>query len=185
MPADAPDRRVSLLAKPLMAEILCVEIVHLERGVVHVRRRVRRQEERVMVDGHLAAVDVREERDILGLAFTLGPFGRHVEEVGRRDVERARVPLDLRREVTHAEPEVAQLVHRRGPGREAVEGAHARLMRLVVVDDLLRNRARLGRRRRCLSVDQVHGEAFRVAQRQDRAAARRVDHVDDRARGGG
>lgn len=66
MSSDAPDALVALLREPLVAQVLRVDVVHLEAAVVHVRAGRAVDEEGVVVDVGGAAVDVGEERDVAG-----------------------------------------------------------------------------------------------------------------------
>ena len=63
VPPDAPNRLVPLGGQPLVAQVLRVKVVHLERAVVHVRGGAGGHEEGVVVHGVRAAVDVREDGD--------------------------------------------------------------------------------------------------------------------------
>lgn len=65
--ADAPAILVALVAQPVVAEDLGVEVVGLEGGVVHVVLGALEEEEGVVVDALLAAVDAEEGGDVAAL----------------------------------------------------------------------------------------------------------------------
>jgi len=136
MPANTPHTLIPFLREPLMTEILRVKVVDFETGVVDVRGWVRRHEESVMVNIVLSAVDVCEDGDIACLLVARRWIG-DVEEVRRREIEIARVPLQLCWKVLYTEPVVAELVDSGWTRGEAVEFSDSWLVRLVVVDDLL------------------------------------------------
>lgn len=60
MSANTPDRCIVFFREPLVAQFLSIEVVNLERAVVHMCCRVRTHEERVVIDGILATIDVGE-----------------------------------------------------------------------------------------------------------------------------
>lgn len=113
--ADAPDGLVLFLGEPLVAQRLRVEVVHLERAVVHVLlnpRRQRRQEHRVVVHQILAPVDVCEQRHFFAhrcVRLRVDLVQRHVQDVARYDVEVPCVPFHGCREVGDVETKVAEL----------------------------------------------------------------------------
>ena len=88
MPPHAPDGLVPFLRQPLVAQVLRIKVVDLERGVVDVRCVVLVQEEAVVVHVLFAAVDVRKQSNVLPLGILVR---LHPEEVGRDDVEVARI----------------------------------------------------------------------------------------------
>ena len=106
MPSDTPDRLVAFLLQPLVAEVLCVEIMDFEGAVVDVRCFGLVQEEAMVVYVFGASVDVSEERNVLLRSVLVG---FHPEKVRGDNVEGSRVELDLRLEVLHAEAVVTEL----------------------------------------------------------------------------
>lgn len=166
MPADPPHGLVILAGQPLVAEQLGVEVVDLKGRVMHMARRSRTHEERVMIDKLFAAVNVAEKGDLLLPARRL--LFRHAHEVRGHEVEVPRVEADLLLQIGDAQAVVAELVHGGRAVVEALEGARARLFLFGVVDELLRQLARFGG---ALAVNQVDGEAFRVEELDTVAAA--------------
>lgn len=59
--ADAPAVLVALVAQPVVAQDLGVKVVRLERGVVHVALGALEEEEAVVVDFFVAAVQPEED----------------------------------------------------------------------------------------------------------------------------
>lgn len=106
VPSYAPDRLVALLGQPLVAQHLCVIIVHLERTVVYMTGVAGRHEEAVMVDIVLTTVYVREHSNRLLSLVREGDL----KEVGWHDVEVCQIKLNLRFEIAYTESIVAKLV---------------------------------------------------------------------------
>ncbi len=102
MPADAPANLIALLAQPVVAEHLRVEVMGLERRVVHVRDWAFEEEEGVVVDERGSAIDAREGCYIAA--------GRVVEEVAGEEVEAGCVEGICFCEVGHDHAEVAEFV---------------------------------------------------------------------------
>lgn len=149
-----------------MPEQLGIKIVHLERRVMHMRRRGRAHKEGMMIDKLLAAINMRKEPHVPhapGRALI-----RHAQEIRRHEVEITGIELDLGRQVRDAEAVVAELVDGGGPSLEALEGALARFLLLEVVDEFLGELAGLGG---YLAEDQIDGEAFGVEEGEAVAAA--------------
>ena len=94
MPPNTPHTLIALIRQPLVAQMLGVEVVHFEGGVVNVRGRVRGHEEAVVVDEFLAQVEMQECCDDLAWWVRVCRRGGwlHVEEVGGHEVEVLRVP---------------------------------------------------------------------------------------------
>lgn len=97
MPSHTPDALIILVGQPLMAQLLGVEVVDLERTVVHVCGGVAAHKEAVVVDKVGSAVDVREHRHVDGLSVLID-----VQEIGGNDVEVGRVEADHGGEVGDA-----------------------------------------------------------------------------------
>lgn len=84
---NAPAVLVALLAEPVVAEQLGVEVVRLVRRMVHVRLRPLEEEEAVVVHELLAPVEVEEGCDILAARIvyqltrlsTISPIIKHNE----------------------------------------------------------------------------------------------------------
>lgn len=152
-----------------MSQVLGIKVMDLERAMVDMARRVLAHKERVVVHKLLATVDMCKQSNILPLAL-----GAYVENVAGDEVKVARIEVDLRREVLHAQAVVAQLVHRGWAGLEAQEGSHSWLVRLGVVGEFLweRRDGEAG-----LPVDQVQGEALGVVYDDALAAAGGVREV--------
>lgn len=106
MAADTPDRLVAFLFQPLVAEILRVKVVHLERTVVHVICLVRAQKEAVMINKLHSSIDVSEQRHVLPRGTAVGLYP---EKVRRDDIEVVGVELDLCCEVLHAQTVMTEL----------------------------------------------------------------------------
>lgn len=109
MPPNTPHSLISLICKPLVAELLGVEVVNLEGAVVHMRGWIGGHEERVVVNVGGAAVDVREKGDVFlaGGGCRVGVVD--VEEVAGGDVEGAGVEVDEGVEFGGADAVVAEL----------------------------------------------------------------------------
>jgi len=169
VPAQAPHVLVALLAQPLVAEPLRVEVVHLVAGVVHVVARPLEEEEAVVVDVLAAAIQMQEGGDVAAAAAI-------VHQVAGLEVEARCVEAIRLREVGHAAAEVAQLVHRRGAVPEALRAVDRPVLaRRIVVLQLWRVCAVRCRR---LAVHEVEREAVDgVAERHSLAAARSVQVV--------
>lgn len=58
MPTNTPHRLVSFLIKPLVAELMCVEVMDFERAVVDVACWIGAHEEGTVVDMLFASIDV-------------------------------------------------------------------------------------------------------------------------------
>jgi len=163
MPPDTPDRCVALLVQPLVTKVLCVVVVNLKAAVVNVARRIGAHEEGMVVHRIITSIDVREYSDVLRLlairTLCICVRERYVKEIRGRQVEIARVPLELTVKVLYTQPVVTEFVHRGGTWCKAIELPHARLVRFVVHDDL---GGQVALWRRLLSVDQIDGEAFRI-----------------------
>lgn len=102
----APDRLVALLGQPLVAQHLCVVVVHLERTVVYVARFAGRHEETVVVDVVFTTVYVREHSNRL---LSLVGEG-NLEEVSWHDVEVCQIKLNLRLKIAYTESIVTKLI---------------------------------------------------------------------------
>lgn len=171
MSANSPHTGVLLPCQPLVAQMLRVVIMHLERAVMHVCSRISRHEERVVVDRVRAAVNVHENGylfsattvDRVGFAIRVctGVWRRDIEEVSGREIEVPRIPLDLLFEIQHAQPVVPKLVHCSRTRRKAVELAYARFIFgcFEVVDNFLWV---LALRSRLLPIHKIHGEALGI-----------------------
>ena len=151
-----------------MPEVLRVVVMDLKTTMMHMRRGVRAHEERMMVHRRIPAIDVREDSHIFRLLLLTIPVilaRRNVQEIRRREIEIPHIPLQLRREIFHAQAVVAQFVHSSRSRSKAVEFPHARLVvALVVVDDFLRVVV-LGS-----GLDPMHkrhGETFGIVQSND------------------
>ena len=64
MPSDSPHALISFRSQPLVAQILCVEIMHFKGAVVHMRSLVCGHKESVMVCIARTNVDVGEDGDV-------------------------------------------------------------------------------------------------------------------------
>lgn len=106
VPSYAPDRLVALLGQPLVAQHLCVVVVHLERTVVYMARVAGGHEEAVMVDIVLTTVYVREHSNRLLSLVREGDL----KEVGWHDVKVGQIKLNLRFEIAYTESIVTKLV---------------------------------------------------------------------------
>jgi hypothetical protein len=93
----------------MVAQVLCVEIMHLERRVVHMRRRVGAHEEAVVVDVLLSTIDVCEHSNDAPLAG----FSIDIEKVTWHHVEMRRVEFEDCVEVLDAETVMAELMENR------------------------------------------------------------------------
>ena len=162
-----------------MPEQLGVEVVDLKRRVVHVARRGRTHEERMMIDILFAAVHVREESHLLLPVRRI--LFLHAHEIRGHEVEVAGIEADLGLQVGDAEAVVAELVDGGGAVVEALEGALARLFLFGVVDELLGQLAGFGGG---LAEDEVDGEAFGVDEFEAVAAAGGVCEFFDGAGAG-
>ena len=104
--SHAPDALVTLVCQPLVSKLLRIEIMDLKRAVMDVRGIVGAEEDGVVIDQLLAAVDVGEYSDVgPGAAVVRGD----VEDIGGREVEVARVPVKLLGKVLDTEAVVAEL----------------------------------------------------------------------------
>lgn len=90
-----------------MSKMLCIEVVDLERAVVHMCRLIGRHEETMMIDEVLATIDVRENCYITFSRFGVGV--RNEEEIRRHNVEVACIKLNLCREIGNTEAKVSKL----------------------------------------------------------------------------
>ena len=115
MPTDTPNRLVALCCKPLVAQVLGIEIVYLEGAVVHVASLVGAHEECMMVDGFFTAVYVSKDCHVFLLVFR----SIDVEEVCGDEVEVAGVELNLARKVLDGKPEMPKL---KSVSRENIKG---------------------------------------------------------------
>lgn len=109
VPPNAPHSLIPLIRKPLVAQFLGIEVVDLERTVMHVRGWVRGHEKGVVVDVGGAAVDVCEEGDVFLAVGGCGVGGVDVKEVAGGDVEGAGVEVDEGVEFGGADAVVAEL----------------------------------------------------------------------------
>lgn len=117
MPSYAPDRLVALLGQPLVAQHLCVVVVHLERAVVYMARVAGGHEEAVMVDIVLTTVYVREHSNrLLGLVRQ-----GDLKEVDWHDVEVRQIKLNLGFKIAYAESIVTKLVNVSNGNRQEQE----------------------------------------------------------------
>lgn len=73
--ADAPAVLVALVAEPVVAQDLGVEVVGLEGGVVHVALGALEEEEAVVVDLLVAAVQPEEDGYVLVFVVVVELFG--------------------------------------------------------------------------------------------------------------
>lgn len=106
MSAHAPGQLIPLLHQPLMAQLLGVEVVHLEGAVVYMGALgTGAEEDAVVVYEGVAEVKVREHCDEDSVAFVLD-----VEKVGGDDVEGGGVELEEGVEFQGAIAEMAKLV---------------------------------------------------------------------------
>lgn len=64
MPPDAPAVRVPLVAQPVVPQHLGVKVVRLKRGMVDVHSGALKEEEAVVVDQLVAAVEAEEDGDV-------------------------------------------------------------------------------------------------------------------------
>lgn len=64
MPPDAPAVRVPLVAQPVVPQHLGVKVVRLKRGMVDVHFGALKEEEAVVVDQLVAAVEAEEDGDV-------------------------------------------------------------------------------------------------------------------------
>jgi len=122
VPADAPAVGVPLLAEPVVAEHLGVKVVGLERRVVDVHLGALEEEEAVVVDQLVAAVEAEEDGDV-DVFVVVDKLGRLVStETNIQDwwggthlagveVEVGRVEFVALGKVGHAHAKVAELVH--------------------------------------------------------------------------
>lgn len=108
VPADTPHALVPLGRQPLMAKLLRVEVVHLERTVVDVRFLSLAQEDCVVIDVVSASVNVSKDGDV----FLCAVPGVNIEQVAWHKVERVGVPAQLCGEVLHAKAVMTQLLHK-------------------------------------------------------------------------
>ena len=104
--SDPPDRLIALLGEPLMAHMLGVKVMHLERAMMNVTGFVGAHEESMMIDMVRATVDVSEDGNIL-LVTPIRLF--YVEKVGRDKVECSGVKAHLISKVLYTQPIVSQL----------------------------------------------------------------------------
>ncbi len=109
--ANTPNAMPPLLGEPLVAEQLRVEVGHLEGRVVaerlfHVGLGAL-HEEAVMVGELLAEIEVEERHDVNVIKVPV------VEDVGRHEVEVARIPRELVVEIGKNVPIMPQLVDKR------------------------------------------------------------------------
>lgn len=106
MSAHAPGQLVPLLHQPLMAQLLGVEVVHLEGAVVYMGALgTGAEEDAVVVHEGVAEVEVDERRHEDLVAFVLD-----VEEVGGDEVEGGGVELEEDVEFQGSIAEMAKLV---------------------------------------------------------------------------
>ena len=82
MPPDAPAILVALFDEPVVPEDLGVEIEHLERRMVHVPFGPLVEEEAVVVDELLAAVQMHERGHVAALGVVQQIAGLEVEVAG-------------------------------------------------------------------------------------------------------
>lgn len=182
MPPNAPNTLVSFRRKPLMPQILRIEIVHLEAGMMNMRSLVRAHEKGMVINIVLAAVDMAEDGHFLGVfrprtarpsahLRVLGTGLVDVQNVRRHQVEMPRVEVELCGEVLHAEPVVSQLVDGSWTGLEALELALARGIQHIVDNQLCRKLSHC-----CwfLAMDQIDWEAFWIGEADHVSAARSV-----------
>lgn len=102
--ADTPNRLVAFVRQPLMSQFLCIKIMDLEGTMVNVGCGVCAHEETVVIDVLISPIDMREQRDILLVAFIF-----HVQEVSRHKIECCRIESDEILELLCANSEVAKL----------------------------------------------------------------------------
>ena len=81
MSSNSPNTLIPFTNKPLVAQVLGIEVVHFEGAVVHVRGGVSGHEEGVVVGVSGADVDVAKDGDV-GAEGGVGRVGVDVEEVG-------------------------------------------------------------------------------------------------------
>jgi len=81
MPSYSPHTLISTFSQPLMPKLLSIEVVNLERAVMHVRFRICRHEESVMIDIISASVDMGKYSYILPLLSAVKTW--NIQEVGR------------------------------------------------------------------------------------------------------
>ena len=105
--SDAPDRLIALLGEPLVADMLGVKVMHLERAMMNMTGLVGAHEESMMIDMVRATVNVSEDGNIL-LVTPIRLL--QIEEVGRNKVEGPGVKAHLILEVLYAQPVVSQLL---------------------------------------------------------------------------
>lgn len=115
VPPDAPAILPPLMAQPVVAEDLGVEVVRLKGRVVHVRGAgPLEEEEAVVVDELVASVQAEEDGHVGAVVV--------VHELRGEEVEVFAVELVALGVVGHAHAEVAELVDGGGPLLEAGEG---------------------------------------------------------------
>src|SRR6185503_13719559 len=95
-----------------------IEVFDLEGGVVEARLAEADAEQRVVIDGNVAAVAAHERRDhILRVA--------HIDVVGSQEAEARLVPRGAAAEVRYTQNDMAQAFDARRPGGHALEHAEA------------------------------------------------------------
>lgn len=134
MSSYAPHALISTLGKPLMAQQLRIEIMHLKRAMMHMTYRIRSHEESVMIHIIKPTINMRKERYILLALRSVLLFRINIQPVTRHEIEIFRVELPLRIEILYAEPVMAQLVHCCGSLFEALELVHAVFVGFEIID---------------------------------------------------
>lgn len=122
--ADSPAVLVALVAQPVVAQDLGVEVVGLEGGVVHVALGALEEEEAVVVDLLVAAVQPEEDCYVLVLVVIVELFwwvsaalrsaqgnNQEFSHLARVEVEVFRVELVALLEICHAHAVMAQFVY--------------------------------------------------------------------------
>ena len=106
MTADTPNTLISLLGKPLVSQMLSIEVVNFKRAMMDMRTRAFAEEYGVVVSILLPSVDMGEHgyNEFVSVIFC------DVKKVCRNNVEINRVPLDLFFEVVYNKAIVTKLL---------------------------------------------------------------------------
>ena len=102
MSSHPPAILIPLFDQPVVPQHVRVEIKHLERRVVYVRFGPLKEEEAVVVDEFVSAVQMHERGDVAALSV--------VEQIGRFEVEVAGPEVERLGKVGDAHAEVAEFV---------------------------------------------------------------------------